>query len=123
MVLFMTGLALAAEPNVQTGSFGLSYSLGQLSMSSANTDVLMGGHYFLAPKKAISCFGGLNTTTDDLALIGSYRRVFEGRCPSVCGVGGGLAMDFGIGLLASGQFGGEVWFCPSSRFGAQQVCW
>ncbi|MGC6511131.1 MAG: hypothetical protein ACON4U_22125 [Myxococcota bacterium] len=113
MVLLMTGLALAAEPNVQTGSFGLSYSLGQLSMSSANTDVLMGGHYFLAPKKAIRASVGLNTTTDDLALIGSYRSYFRGGAarPFV-ELGGGLAMDFGIGLLASGQFGGEVWVLP-----------
>ena len=113
MLFLLSGLAFAAEPNVQKGSFGLSYNLGQLSMSSSNSDVLMGGHYFLAPKKAIRASVGVDTSSDDIALVGSYRSYLRGGAarPFV-EVGGGLVVDFDLALLATGQFGGEVWLLP-----------
>ena len=120
MNFLLVGLAFAAEPNVQKGSFGLSYNLAQLNLSSSNTDVLMGGQYFLAPKKAIRTAVGLDTNTDDIDIVGSYRSYMRGGAARpFLEIGGGVVMDYDLGLLATGQFGGEVWLLPQlSLWGA-----
>ena len=113
MLILLTGLAFAAEPNVQKGSFGLSYNLAMLNLSSSNSDILMGGQYFLAPKKAVRAAVGLDTNTDDIAIVGSYRTYMRGGAARpFLEAGGGLIVDYDLGLLATGQFGGEVWLLP-----------
>ena len=113
MFILLTGLALAAEPNVQKGSFGLSYSLSQLGLTSSNSEMLMGGQYFLAPKQAIRAAVGLDTNTDDIAIVGSYRSYLRGGAARpFMEFGGGVVMDFDLGLLGAASFGGEIWVLP-----------
>ena len=87
MLFLLSGLAFAAEPNVQKGSFGLSYNLGQLSMSSSNSDVLMGGHYFLAPKKAIRASVGWTPVQMTSPLSGATAAISEAVPHGPCGSG------------------------------------
>lgn len=112
MFLLLTGLSMAAEPNIDKGTFGLSFSLGDLALSGS--DYVMGGQYFLAKKRALRAGLLLNTEADALGANASMRSyVGSGAARPFWEAGGGIVVGYDLAIIGLGLVGGEVWLKPN----------